>query len=224
MESTAAISLLSMYSTSGLFNESQVDIDSSMEIEKKYDLSGDTFSLHENGATVVLETVDWWGASRGRRNEGSYQVNAKMHEISRDRETGNGKHHLGARSDTREGNNTYDDDHGRTHSLKSESKYFEHNKVLFLPDYEIPNLFNLQIGNLTRNLHQGRLKESLAGKPPSTLEELLSQVEKHIRVEESTKPEPSTKRKVTPPIYGILKDNEHAFNSMARRCRNLVLH
>ncbi|KAK6162701.1 hypothetical protein DH2020_002542 [Rehmannia glutinosa] len=42
----------------------------------------------------------------------------------------------------------------------------------------------------------GRLKKSLAGKPPSTMEELLGQAEKQIRVEESTKPEPIHKRKL----------------------------
>ncbi|KAK6151001.1 hypothetical protein DH2020_015933 [Rehmannia glutinosa] len=43
-----------------------------------------------------------------------------------------------------------------------------------------------------KNLRQGHLKESLAGKPPSNIEELLSRAEKHIRVEESTKPEPGS--------------------------------
>ncbi|KAK6143113.1 hypothetical protein DH2020_023461 [Rehmannia glutinosa] len=39
-------------------------------------------------------------------------------------------------------------------------------------------------GILQQNLCPGRLKESLAGKPPSNMEELLSRAEKQIRVEE----------------------------------------
>lgn len=54
MESTAAISPLSTYSTSGLFKESQVDIDSSIETENESDLSGDTSMLHEMRAATVL--------------------------------------------------------------------------------------------------------------------------------------------------------------------------
>lgn len=41
MDSTAAISLLSMYSTSGLFKESQVDMDSSMETDNESDIAGE---------------------------------------------------------------------------------------------------------------------------------------------------------------------------------------
>lgn len=57
MESTAVISLLSMYSTSGLFKESQVDIDSSIEIERLTDWSGETFIVHGAGATLILEST-----------------------------------------------------------------------------------------------------------------------------------------------------------------------
>lgn len=54
MDSTAARSLLSTYSTSGLFKESQVDIDSSIDTEKESDLSGDIFKLlHETAATAL---------------------------------------------------------------------------------------------------------------------------------------------------------------------------
>jgi hypothetical protein len=53
IESIAIISLLSIYSTSGLLKESQVDIDSSKEIERSSDLLGETSLLHgtETAAT-----------------------------------------------------------------------------------------------------------------------------------------------------------------------------
>lgn len=55
MDSTAARSLLSTYSTSGLFKESQVDMDSSIETEKESDLSGDILKLlHETEAATAL--------------------------------------------------------------------------------------------------------------------------------------------------------------------------
>lgn len=39
---------------------------------------------------------------------------------------------------------------------------------------------------MQQNLRYGRLKESIAKKTPLNLEELLSRVEKHFRIEEST--------------------------------------
>lgn len=54
---SSASSVLSMYSTSGLFKESQVDIDSSIEREHESDLSGDTFMLYETGAAIGLDST-----------------------------------------------------------------------------------------------------------------------------------------------------------------------
>ncbi|KAK6139265.1 hypothetical protein DH2020_026989 [Rehmannia glutinosa] len=51
-------------------------------------------------------------------------------------------------------------------------------------------------GILKQNLRQGRFKESIAGKPPVSLEMLLDRTEKHIRVEESTKPDGGQKRNI----------------------------
>ena len=53
MESTAVISLLSRYSTSGLFKESQVDIDSSIETESPSDCVGDTSMLQGTGPAIA---------------------------------------------------------------------------------------------------------------------------------------------------------------------------
>lgn len=55
MESTAAASLLSIYSTSGLFNESQVDILSSIETDNPSDCGGDTLTWA--GGAIIRERV-----------------------------------------------------------------------------------------------------------------------------------------------------------------------
>ena len=57
IESTAGTSLLSMYSTSGLLKESQVDMVSSKETESPSDLLGETSMLHGAGMAAVLGTV-----------------------------------------------------------------------------------------------------------------------------------------------------------------------
>lgn len=57
MESTGGTSLLSTYSTSGLLNESQVDIVSSNEAETPSDLVGDMSILEGAGTAVKLGTV-----------------------------------------------------------------------------------------------------------------------------------------------------------------------
>ncbi|KAL0319789.1 UNVERIFIED_CONTAM: hypothetical protein Sradi_5240400 [Sesamum radiatum] len=39
---------------------------------------------------------------------------------------------------------------------------------------------------MQQNLRRGRFRESIAGKPPATLDELLVRVEKYIRIEETS--------------------------------------
>lgn len=53
IESTAGTSLLSKYSTSGLFKESHVDIDSSIDTESPSDSVGEKSMLQE---TVIVGT------------------------------------------------------------------------------------------------------------------------------------------------------------------------
>ncbi|KAL2226782.1 UNVERIFIED_CONTAM: hypothetical protein Sindi_2036900, partial [Sesamum indicum] len=45
------------------------------------------------------------------------------------------------------------------------------------------------------NLQPGRFKESIAGKPPSTMEDLLVRSQKYIRIEESNAMDPSFNNK-----------------------------
>lgn len=56
IESGAGTSLLSMYSTSGLLKDSQVEIVSSTERECSSDLLGETAMLHCAGRAVTVET------------------------------------------------------------------------------------------------------------------------------------------------------------------------
>ncbi|KAL0412366.1 UNVERIFIED_CONTAM: hypothetical protein Sradi_1438300 [Sesamum radiatum] len=39
---------------------------------------------------------------------------------------------------------------------------------------------------MQQNLRRGRFRESIAGKPPATLDELLVRAEKYIRIEETS--------------------------------------
>ncbi|KAI3446714.1 hypothetical protein Pfo_003379 [Paulownia fortunei] len=53
--------------------------------------------------------------------------------------------------------------------------------------HEVPHInHELLAGIMQQNLRQGRFKDSIAGKPPVTLEELLQRAEKYIRIEEAT--------------------------------------
>lgn len=61
IESTAATSLLSTYSMSGLLNESQEDIDSSMETDIASDLQGEASST--GGGTVTVTTSGGGGGA-----------------------------------------------------------------------------------------------------------------------------------------------------------------
>ncbi|XP_012853181.1 PREDICTED: uncharacterized protein LOC105972751 [Erythranthe guttata] len=62
--------------------------------------------------------------------------------------------------------------------------------------HEVPNVGESMLSEIIQqNLKQGRFKESIAGRPPVTLDELLSRVGKHVRIEEaSTIAPPKRKR------------------------------
>ncbi|XP_012828237.1 PREDICTED: uncharacterized protein LOC105949470 [Erythranthe guttata] len=61
---------------------------------------------------------------------------------------------------------------------------------------KVPNVGGSMLaGIIQKNLKEGRFKESIAGRPPTTLEELLSRTEKHVRIEEASAiPPPKRKR------------------------------
>ncbi|KAL0313910.1 UNVERIFIED_CONTAM: hypothetical protein Sangu_2235400 [Sesamum angustifolium] len=64
--------------------------------------------------------------------------------------------------------------------------------------HEIPHVnHELLASIIQQNLLPGRFKESIAGKPPSTIENLLMRSQKYIRIEESnaSDPSPGVKRK-----------------------------
>ncbi|KAL0445647.1 UNVERIFIED_CONTAM: hypothetical protein Slati_1692600 [Sesamum latifolium] len=64
---------------------------------------------------------------------------------------------------------------------------------------EVPHLnHELLASILQQGLRRGRFRESIAGKPPTTLDELLKRAAKYIRIEEALKPkvESNNKRKV----------------------------
>ncbi|KAI3458735.1 hypothetical protein Pfo_015398 [Paulownia fortunei] len=53
--------------------------------------------------------------------------------------------------------------------------------------HEVPHInHELLAGIMQQNLRQGRFKDSITGKPPMILEELLQRAEKYIRIEEAT--------------------------------------
>ncbi|KAK4410121.1 hypothetical protein Sango_0085100 [Sesamum angolense] len=63
---------------------------------------------------------------------------------------------------------------------------------------EVPHInHELLASIIQQNLLPGRFKESIAGKPPSTMEDLLMRSQKYIRIEESNSsdPSPGVKRK-----------------------------
>ncbi|KAK4390433.1 hypothetical protein Sango_2106600 [Sesamum angolense] len=51
--------------------------------------------------------------------------------------------------------------------------------------------YELLVSIIQQNLLSGRFKESITGKPPSTLEDLLMQSQKYIKIEESNASDPS---------------------------------
>ncbi|KAL0291121.1 UNVERIFIED_CONTAM: hypothetical protein Scaly_2649100 [Sesamum calycinum] len=64
--------------------------------------------------------------------------------------------------------------------------------------HEVPHInHELLASIIQQNLLPGRFKESIAGKPPSTMEDLLMRSQKYIRIEESNSsdPSPGVKRK-----------------------------
>ncbi|KAI3463438.1 hypothetical protein Pfo_020101 [Paulownia fortunei] len=53
--------------------------------------------------------------------------------------------------------------------------------------HEVPHVnHELMVGIMQQNLRHGRFKESIVGRPPVTLDELLKRAEKYIRIEETT--------------------------------------
>ncbi|XP_073289000.1 uncharacterized protein [Primulina huaijiensis] len=62
--------------------------------------------------------------------------------------------------------------------------------------HEVPHVnHDLLAGIMQQNLHHRKIKESIAGKSPNTLEELLERAEKHIRIEEVIEPRYLGKRR-----------------------------
>ncbi|KAL0373584.1 UNVERIFIED_CONTAM: hypothetical protein Sradi_3274100 [Sesamum radiatum] len=64
--------------------------------------------------------------------------------------------------------------------------------------HKVPmSTMNYSLASSSKNLLPGRFKESMAGKPPNTMEDLLMRSQKYIRIEESNASDPShsTKRK-----------------------------
>ncbi|KAL0398229.1 UNVERIFIED_CONTAM: hypothetical protein Sradi_2166200 [Sesamum radiatum] len=64
--------------------------------------------------------------------------------------------------------------------------------------HEVPHVNHELLASIVQqNLLPGRFKESMAGKPPATMEDLLMRSQKYIRIEESNASDPShsTKRK-----------------------------
>ncbi|KAL0417216.1 UNVERIFIED_CONTAM: hypothetical protein Slati_3553500 [Sesamum latifolium] len=58
--------------------------------------------------------------------------------------------------------------------------------------HEVPHVnHELLASIIQQNLSPGRFKESIAGKPPSTMEDLLMRSQKYIRIEESNASNPS---------------------------------
>ncbi|KAL0399444.1 UNVERIFIED_CONTAM: hypothetical protein Sradi_2287700 [Sesamum radiatum] len=58
--------------------------------------------------------------------------------------------------------------------------------------HEVPHVnHELLASIIQQNLSLGRFKESIAGKPPSTMEDLLMRLQKYIRIEESNASNPS---------------------------------
>ncbi|KAL0381131.1 UNVERIFIED_CONTAM: hypothetical protein Sangu_0177400 [Sesamum angustifolium] len=59
--------------------------------------------------------------------------------------------------------------------------------------HEVPHInHELLASIIQQNLLSGRFKESIAGKPPSTMEDLLMRSQKYIRIEESNSSDPSS--------------------------------
>ncbi|KAL0434446.1 UNVERIFIED_CONTAM: hypothetical protein Slati_2778900 [Sesamum latifolium] len=58
--------------------------------------------------------------------------------------------------------------------------------------HEVPHVnHDLLASIVQQNLLPGRFKESIAGKPPNTMEDLLMRSQKYIRIEESNAYDPS---------------------------------
>ncbi|XP_075489672.1 uncharacterized protein LOC142528507 [Primulina tabacum] len=73
--------------------------------------------------------------------------------------------------------------------------------------HEVPYVnHDLLAGIMQQNLRHRRFKESIAGRPPNTLEELLERAEKYIRIEEAAEPRYLAKRKREDEKFEIKKE------------------
>ncbi|XP_073035355.1 uncharacterized protein [Primulina eburnea] len=80
--------------------------------------------------------------------------------------------------------------------------------------HEVPYVnHDLLAGIMQQNLRHRRFKESIAGKPPSTLEELLERAEKYIRIEEAVEPRYLVKRKREDEKFGVKKEERQVTQS-----------
>ncbi|KAL0378124.1 UNVERIFIED_CONTAM: hypothetical protein Sradi_3117900 [Sesamum radiatum] len=62
--------------------------------------------------------------------------------------------------------------------------------------HEVPHVNHELLASIVQqNLRSGRFKESIAGKPPATMEDLLMRSQKYIRIEESNASDPSQSAK-----------------------------
>ncbi|XP_073133385.1 uncharacterized protein [Henckelia pumila] len=81
---------------------------------------------------------------------------------------------------------------------------------------------DLLAGIMQQNLRHRKFKESIAGRPPKNLEELLERDEKYIRVEESVEPHYLNKRKREEDKQDIRKRDEKR-KSQSPRLQNIPL-
>ncbi|XP_073131434.1 uncharacterized protein [Henckelia pumila] len=81
---------------------------------------------------------------------------------------------------------------------------------------------DLLAGIMQQNLRHRKFKESIAGKPPKNLEELLERAEKYVRVEESVEPHYLNKRKREEDKPYIRKRDEKR-TSQSPRLQNIPL-
>ncbi|XP_012834024.1 PREDICTED: uncharacterized protein LOC105954886 [Erythranthe guttata] len=82
--------------------------------------------------------------------------------------------------------------------------------------HKVPNVGGSMIaGIIQQNLKEGRFKESIAGRPPTTLEELLSRAEKHVRIEEASAPRGKEMKITSTPGDEMADDNrQHLIDNL----------
>ncbi|KAL0298936.1 UNVERIFIED_CONTAM: hypothetical protein Sradi_6553400 [Sesamum radiatum] len=90
--------------------------------------------------------------------------------------------------------------------------------------HEVPHInHELLASIIQQNLLPGRFKESIAGKPPSTMEDLLMRSQKYIRIEESNSsdPSPGVKRKGREEEKEPRKKEERKHGHTTEECHHL---